>query len=922
MSENFGSDKKSALEYLKIQNQIADAQERNRKGLSSYIESKKQLLENTKLLKALESEIVDLEKQKYKIGSDEEKQRLNSIADYRKQAEQLRAINKSTTGILQGLRAVGNELKSKLIPSFSSIYEKSQTVDKAIRSTSASMGLGANQMAVLRSNMSDASMVAEGLNVTTEQLVEAQGAYANETGRASLLSGQALRTTVELSRALNMTVGEMSTLTGEMEAFGMGAEKSLEVVRDVRDIAAAQGVNAGKVVKKFQQNLKLLNKLEFKGGVKGMASMAAYSEKYKISMESVASVSEKVFRPEGAIEAAANLQMLGGSLSQLGDPFQLMYQARYAPEELAKSLSKAVSSSAEWNAETQSWDMNALELDRMREAASALGMPFEELVETAKQTAKIDMFGDMLGSMSPKDKELLSGMAEFSEKGVAQIQFMDKDGVTQTRALQDMNSNMVKEMQEAKESNKVLAEQSQTFDESFKGLQNQLKALAAEFLLPFLNIVKPLITSIVDVVSNMPNSLKTLIGALVLGGAALFNAAKWVYSGVQLRKGFDSGSVKEGLGKLNPFKKKVSPETSNPLSNESSKIQTPNKQTPTTPTTPKTPKTPTTPKTPKTPTTPKKGGDTGKSLTNLSKGLTAMGTGKVLFGALNLIPASIGLIAMVPAIPTMMYLSSGNSVFKSLSALGRGLTAMGTPLVSFGALNLLLASVAFIGMTAGLIGLGGIALLGGAAGTGLTLLGQGLVAFGATAGTVGWLGVAVLAALSLAFIGFGYGLKLAGEGIASIIGAFTTMFSVVDGDNLIKIGVGFIAMGVGLGILTLSMLALSVSSLALLPALGILTVLTSLLSGTAVVMEKANFSSSLEGINNLDKDKLSMLKELVTASSTGKPIRVEFSDMNLKGDISLSGEGGGKTSTDWLSDPIFIRELKNLISEKLEDDRT
>jgi hypothetical protein len=43
--------------------------------------------------------------------------------------------------------------------------------------------------------------------------------------------------------------------------------------------------------------------------------------------------------------------------------------------------------------------------------------------------------------------------------------------------------------------------------------------------------------------------------------------------------------------------------------------------------------------------------------------------------------------------------------------------------------------------------------------------------------------------------------------------------------------------------------------------------------------------------------------------------------MNLKGDISLSGEGGDKTSTDWLNDPIFIRRLKNLISEKLEDDR-
>ena len=139
-------------------------------------------------------------------------------------------------------------------------------------------------------------------------------------------------------------------------------------------------------------------------------------------MQDVASVADKVFRPEGAIEAAAQLQVLGGSLAAMGDPFQLMYKARNSPEELAKSLSKAVTASATFNSTTKEYEVNAYELDRLREAAQGLGLDYTKLAEAAKQGAKLRTFGELLGGkgLNPEEIEAISSITQMN-KGKAQI---------------------------------------------------------------------------------------------------------------------------------------------------------------------------------------------------------------------------------------------------------------------------------------------------------------------------------------------------------------------------------------------------------------------------------------------------------------------------------------------------------------------
>ncbi len=211
--------------------------------------------------------------------------------------------------------------------------------------------------------------------------------------------------------------------------------------------------------------------------------------------------------------------------------------------------------------------------------------------------------------------------------------------------------------------------------------------------------------------------------------------------------------------------------------------------------------------------TPKPGSGTG--LGSLSEGLKKMGTGKVLAGALNLIPTAIGMVAIIPGIPAIIFFGKANlkKLYFNLSALGRGLTQLGTAKVTAGAANLALigiggavaiAAIPFlsfmmiptlanltitmgalgIGLTAlgtgtvsagagnlALIGLAAglailsipflsfIALTGAFVGTGLGLLAAGLIALGG-AGVVGLIGVGLIAALGVAMIPFAFALSL------------------------------------------------------------------------------------------------------------------------------------------------------------------
>ena len=71
-------------------------------------------------------------------------------------------------------------------------------------------------------------------------------------------------------------------------------------------------------------------------------------------------MADKFYQPEAAIEAAANLQMLGGDIAQaFGDPFETMYLARNKPEELAEKVGEMTKNMMQFNEESGEFEMPA-----------------------------------------------------------------------------------------------------------------------------------------------------------------------------------------------------------------------------------------------------------------------------------------------------------------------------------------------------------------------------------------------------------------------------------------------------------------------------------------------------------------------------------------------------------------------------------
>lgn len=290
---------------------------------------------------------------------------------------------------------------------------------------------------------------------------------------------------------------------------------------------------------------------------------------------------------------------------------------------------------------------------------------------------------------------------------------------------------------------------------------------------------------------------------------------------------------------------------------------------------------------------------TGDKLKSLAGGLKEMGNAKVLFGALNLIPTGLGFLAILPGLPGMFGVGAlGTKAGTGLMNLGIGLGFMGNGTVTAGAGNLALAGLAFTLMTAGILGLGAIALLGGVAAAGLTALAGGLVALGnpAVAGFAA-IGVAILGGLSLAMMGVGYALGLAApfveavgsvitsvfQGIATVIPVATaSIISLMDSITLEKIS--------GIALLSLAFMGLA-ASLYLVGSAGLFA-LPALLGiaaasvGIAVVAElfglgsssdESSESTALEegSLSEYQSQMLENMKTLIAATSAPKDFIID-----------------------------------------------
>jgi len=914
MEDNFKRNLADEAKYLQMQQDINETFKEQVTSFKGYAEYQNRINKNWGDIKIIQAQILEL-------AEDTTEEGKKKLASLKKEQQLLIETNKQLAKQGSLIKSAANILDKNFLGVLGNILTKWFDFDEAVRKTGVNMGLSGSKMNMMQSNMIAARNVAAEWGFEAKDLAEAQGAYSDEVGRSVILSGEVLKTMSMIGAKTGLGVEGVAAMSGEMEAFGFGAEKSVALIAEMSSEAEAIGANSSKVLKSFQSNLGLMNKLNFNKGVKGMMAMAAYSEKYKIDMNSVASVADKVFRPEGAIEAAAQLQVLGGSLAALGDPFQLMYKARNSPEELAKSLTKAASASATFDKATGEWKVNANELDRLKEAAAALGMDYAELAKTAKQTAKINAFEGMLKGkgLDPKTVDMITGMANAD--GTIQIGVNPDTGLPLTKKLSELSKDEAINLAKKRDLDDKTQKDAISMRQEWAAVIDQLTMAFWPLLQSIQNWLKPAADNLTSGFTKFLDTTKMLLPIIkwfAIGVGTLFLVMKAIQAinfvknmigffgpGKNFKQGYEMGKgFNAATGKGGDFSKKqmkwLSKKESSGLSTQS--------ESPSTPST--------------------KGGGAG----DVTKGINAT---DMIKGAVAILILSAALFVFAKSLQEMDKVSNKGEVILMTAA---GLAILGTAAWALskvekdmieGAVAIAILGASMIPLAYGLqmmkdVGLDSILVM--AAGLGvLTLAVFALGALGETG--IGEIGVLLLLGLSVAAMALGYAFKLVAEGVSTILGSLTQLFTVISGPQLIEasLGMGFLAISIGL--LSASLIALAFSSLLALPGLLILGGVTSMLTQTASALASTGgaegITKTINAINSVDENKLQALKDLsVWMALLGSTTTIKFDEsLHIDGSIQIAGKSGGKSDTDWVSDPIFVSKLKQLIAESTEKDK-
>lgn len=344
--------------------------------INNLTQSQKDILNNSKKdyvyisekLNQIRKDEIDIEKQQKKI------------------LEQTKEWNKNVDNIKKGYQQFTGALKKSfnLIKDSTEFWRKQ---DEQITKMVATFGLTNDEL----KNYRDASYKA-GVELafqygkTQEDMIKLQQGYAEATGKNIILT----KDNYDAQFQLQQLMGEENSLafTSGIEQFGVGINDARDRLYDIYKLNKSTGVSWSKTSKDLNNNLKLAQKYNFKGGLDNMMKMTVWANKMKINLQTIGSIADKISNPEGAIETAAKLQVLGGAFSSMANPLQMLYESLDDVGGLAQRVEKMFDGLGRFDRDLGEVRIAGPDRMRVKAAAEAMGMSYEEAMGIVNNKAK------------------------------------------------------------------------------------------------------------------------------------------------------------------------------------------------------------------------------------------------------------------------------------------------------------------------------------------------------------------------------------------------------------------------------------------------------------------------------------------------------------------------------------------------------
>jgi hypothetical protein len=189
--------------------------------------------------------------------------------------------------------------------------------------------------------------------------------------------------------------------------------------------------------------------------------------------------------PEKAMETAANLQMIGGNIGALGDPFQLLYMGQKDMKKLTDEVLNMSKATFTFDKTTGAFSQTTEDMYALRAQAEALGINYEEAANAGKELAKVDFIKSstkLAEKITDEDTQnLVAGLAQISKDGSINIDLpgLDKkfDSLDQALADPEFITALEDYQKNATKSDKDLALAQMSVAEKQLATENEIKNL-------------------------------------------------------------------------------------------------------------------------------------------------------------------------------------------------------------------------------------------------------------------------------------------------------------------------------------------------------------------------------------------------------------------------------------------------------------
>jgi len=434
-------------------------------------------------------------------------------------------VGKTITGMVKGMGEFYVNLKQQ--------YQLAEQLAESYKRSSITLGLSIDRSEEFSMTFKKgAARIAEfgGELGDVERIYEN---FTDESGRSRIISPEDVENIFKLSKS----TGLIGTEAAEMyETFDLMGKSLSDVNREMETLikeTQSIGLNSSKVIGVLSSNLKNMQTYSFVNGVKGMTEMAKQAVKMRVDVSDILSMADKFYQPEAAIEAAAQLQLLGGDIAAaFGDPFTVMYEARNKPEELAKRVQKMTENMIQFNEESGEYELPAEARMQLKAVGDQLGLNINSMVEMTRQGAKMkDIKMQLSGSMfSEEEIEGIANMAKVKD-GEFKVDIFDpKTGDRIEKSLDELGKGDVEMLLKAPKDEEDYMEQmvfnSMTTNQLLTSLNEKSKLsfiaevgdvykIQEEAFLPVIDTLREFDNEMLSAVKQIPNleeNLKYLTG--------------------------------------------------------------------------------------------------------------------------------------------------------------------------------------------------------------------------------------------------------------------------------------------------------------------------------------------------------------------------------------------------------------------------